>query len=55
MAKTYANDPATFQSDFAAAMVKMGSVGVLTGASGKIRGNCRVASPDDRSPDDSIS
>jgi len=40
---TYANDPATFQSDFAAAMVKMGTVGVLTGASGKIRANCRVA------------
>ena len=40
---TYANDPATFQSNFAAAMVKMGTVGVLTGASGKIRANCRVA------------
>ncbi|KAK1602319.1 hypothetical protein QYE76_012329 [Lolium multiflorum] len=40
---TYANDPATFQSDFAAAMVKMGYVGVLTGSSGKIRANCRVA------------
>lgn len=40
---TYANDPATFQNDFAAAMVKMGSVGVLTGSSGKIRANCRVA------------
>ncbi|KAG2539718.1 peroxidase 5-like [Panicum virgatum] len=40
---TYANDPATFQSDFAAAMVKMGSVGVLTGSSGKIRAICRVA------------
>ncbi|PAN48746.1 hypothetical protein GQ55_9G417000 [Panicum hallii var. hallii] len=40
---TYANDAATFQSDFAAAMVKMGSVGVLTGSSGKIRANCRVA------------
>lgn len=38
----YANDPATFQSDFAAAMVKMGYVGVLTGSSGKIRANCRV-------------
>jgi peroxidase len=40
---TYANDPATFQRDFAAAMVKMGYVGVLTGSSGKIRANCRVA------------
>ncbi|TVU31891.1 hypothetical protein EJB05_23596 [Eragrostis curvula] len=40
---TYATDPATFQSDFAAAMVKMGSVGVLTGSKGKIRANCRVA------------
>ncbi|KAM0916950.1 hypothetical protein ACQ4PT_009839 [Festuca glaucescens] len=40
---TYANDLATFQSDFAAAMVKMGYVGVLTGSSGKIRANCRVA------------
>lgn len=40
---TYANDPATFQADFAAAMVKMGSVGVLTGTSGKVRANCRVA------------
>ncbi|RLN41476.1 peroxidase 5-like [Panicum miliaceum] len=40
---TYANDPATFQTDFAAAMVKMGSVGVLTGSSGKVRANCRVA------------
>ncbi|XP_062204917.1 peroxidase 5-like [Phragmites australis] len=40
---TYANDPATFQSDFAGAMVRMGAVGVLTGNSGKIRANCRVA------------
>ncbi|KAL5225117.1 hypothetical protein ABZP36_011756 [Zizania latifolia] len=39
----YANDPSTFQSDFAAAMVKMGAVGVLTGRSGRIRSNCRVA------------
>uniref|UniRef100_A0ACD5TNL1 Uncharacterized protein n=1 Tax=Avena sativa TaxID=4498 RepID=A0ACD5TNL1_AVESA len=40
---TYANDPATFQSDFSAAMVKMGYIGALTGSSGKIRANCRVA------------
>jgi peroxidase len=40
---SYATDPATFQNDFAAAMVKMGSVGVITGSSGKIRANCRVA------------
>uniref|UniRef100_A0A0D9XLX0 Peroxidase 1 n=1 Tax=Leersia perrieri TaxID=77586 RepID=A0A0D9XLX0_9ORYZ len=39
----YANDPSTFQSDFAAAMVKMGAIGVLTGGSGKVRANCRVA------------
>uniref|UniRef100_M8BHC3 Peroxidase n=1 Tax=Aegilops tauschii TaxID=37682 RepID=M8BHC3_AEGTA len=39
---SYANDPATFQSDFAAAMVKMGYIGALTGSSGKIRANCRV-------------
>ncbi|XP_006662005.1 peroxidase 5-like [Oryza brachyantha] len=39
----YANDASTFQSDFAAAMVKMGAVGVLTGSSGKVRSNCRVA------------
>jgi peroxidase len=40
---TYATDPATFQNDFAAAMVRMGSVGVLTGSSGKIRANCKIA------------
>ncbi|KAL5230122.1 hypothetical protein ABZP36_028898 [Zizania latifolia] len=39
----YATDPSTFQNDFAAAMVKMGAVGVLTGSSGRIRSNCRVA------------
>ncbi|WVZ55218.1 hypothetical protein U9M48_005909 [Paspalum notatum var. saurae] len=40
----YTNSPDTFQTDFAAAMVKMGAVGVLTGTSGTIRTNCRVAS-----------
>ncbi|KAL6659924.1 hypothetical protein ACP70R_002046 [Stipagrostis hirtigluma subsp. patula] len=40
----YTNSPDTFQSDFAAAMVKMGAIGVLTGTSGTVRTNCRVAS-----------
>ncbi|RCV46827.1 hypothetical protein SETIT_9G562600v2 [Setaria italica] len=40
----YTNSPDTFQADFAAAMVKMGAIGVLTGTAGTIRTNCRVAS-----------
>jgi peroxidase len=40
----YTNSPDTFQADFAAAMVKMGAVGVLTGTAGTIRTDCRVAS-----------
>ncbi|XP_062216998.1 peroxidase 5-like [Phragmites australis] len=39
----YTNSPDSFQADFAAAMVKMGAIGVLTGSSGTIRTNCRVA------------
>ncbi|GJN30119.1 hypothetical protein PR202_gb18399 [Eleusine coracana subsp. coracana] len=38
----YTNSPESFQADFAAAMVKMGGIGVLTGTTGTIRTNCRV-------------
>uniref|UniRef100_A0ACD5TTK2 Uncharacterized protein n=1 Tax=Avena sativa TaxID=4498 RepID=A0ACD5TTK2_AVESA len=39
----YTTSPDTFQADFAAAMVKMGAIGVLTGTSGSIRTDCKVA------------
>ncbi|KAI4363868.1 hypothetical protein MLD38_020034 [Melastoma candidum] len=39
---TYSNNYLAFANDFAAAMVKMGNIGPLTGANGEIRRNCRV-------------
>ncbi|CAI9777527.1 unnamed protein product [Fraxinus pennsylvanica] len=40
MVKDYSMDPFLFSKDFAASMVKLGNIGVLTGQSGEIRKKC---------------
>jgi peroxidase len=40
LVSTYASNAAQFSADFAAAVVNMGNIGVLTGAQGEIRLNC---------------
>ncbi|XP_010552918.1 PREDICTED: peroxidase P7-like [Tarenaya hassleriana] len=39
--RTYGTKPATFSSDFTAAMIRMGDISPLTGKKGEIRRNCR--------------
>jgi peroxidase len=40
LVRTYAANSAQFRTDFAAAMVRMGSIGVLTGNQGQVRVSC---------------
>ncbi|KAM0847789.1 hypothetical protein ACQ4PT_054801 [Festuca glaucescens] len=42
LVRTYASNNDQFGTDFAAAMVKLGNIGLLTGSSGEIRVNCRA-------------
>ena len=40
--EAYANDPMIFVEDFRTCMLRMGSLGVLTGEEGEIRKNSRT-------------
>ncbi|GMP76285.1 hypothetical protein CsSME_00033031 [Camellia sinensis var. sinensis] len=40
--QSYADDPTTFFEEFTKSMLKMGSLGPLTGENGQIRKNCRI-------------
>ncbi|XAR49710.1 Peroxidase [Bertholletia excelsa] len=40
--ETYANDPQSFYEQFKMSMIRMGSLGVITGGNGQIRKNCRA-------------
>ncbi|CAN0901744.1 Peroxidase 4 [Linum grandiflorum] len=42
LVRTYSTNPMKFAIDFAASMVKMGNIQVLTGSDGEVRNNCRV-------------
>ncbi|KAJ4719181.1 Peroxidase, partial [Melia azedarach] len=41
LVRTYGSNSKTFNSDFVAAMIKMGDISPLTGSRGEIRKNCR--------------
>ncbi|CAH9074017.1 unnamed protein product [Cuscuta epithymum] len=42
LVEEYSQNETKFQSDFIAAMIKMGNINVLTGSKGEVRKNCRL-------------